>query len=101
MDILNQCGGSILNIFKPSNKNHRKGTVVGHLTPVEHNRLTVSETVTLDEYAGGYIEMMEFKNSARGQLTALGNKNALECNLDGFILAMKQKAYGTLASSEL
>ena len=77
--------------------------MVGHLTPVEHNQLTVSETVTLDEYAGGYIEMMEFKNSARGQLTALGNKNAMECNLDGIIkdMAIKQKAYGTLASSEM
>ena len=35
------------------------------------NRLTVSETVSIDERAGGYMEMVEYKNSARGHLIAL------------------------------
>ena len=29
--------------------NHGKGSVVGQLVPMEHNRLTVSETVSTDE----------------------------------------------------
>ena len=34
--------------FKPSPMNHGKGSVVGQLVPVEYNRLTVSETVSID-----------------------------------------------------
>ena len=64
MEILSQCGESTLRDFKPSCMNHGKGGVAGHLTPVEHNRLTVSETVSMDETAGGYMEKMEYRNSA-------------------------------------
>ena len=47
--------------------------------------------------------MMEYRNSARGHLIALETKNALECYLEEMIkgTTMKQKAYGTLASSEV
>ena len=45
---------------------------------MEINRLTVSETVSIDEPAGGYMEMMEDRNSARGHLIALENKSAME-----------------------
>ena len=41
--------------------NHGKGNVVGQIIPVEHNRLTVSETVSVDEPAGGYMEMLEYR----------------------------------------
>ena len=58
--------------------NHGKGNDIGQLIAVEHNRLTVSKTVSVDEPAGGYMEMMEYRNSARGQLIALENKNAME-----------------------
>ena len=68
MEILSQCGESSLQDFKPSSMNDGKGSVVGQLVPVEHNRLTVSETVSIDEPAGGYMEMMEYRNSARGHL---------------------------------
>ena len=34
--------------------NHGKRSVVGQLIPVEYNRLTVS----IDETAGGYMEML-------------------------------------------
>ena len=43
-----------------------KGSVVGQLIPVAYNRLTVTKTVSIDEPAGGYIEMLEYRNSARG-----------------------------------
>ena len=58
--------------------NHGEGSVVGQLVPVEYNRLNVSETVSIDEPAGGYMEMVEYRNSARGHLIALENKSAME-----------------------
>ena len=83
--------------------NHGKGSVVGQLIPVEHNLLTVSETVSIDDPAGGYMEMMEYRNSARGHLIALENKGAMEFYLGEMIQGtmMKQKAYGKLVSAEM
>ena len=44
---------------------------------------------------GGYMEMMEYKNSARGHLIALENKGAMEGYLEEMMQGtkMKQKAY--------
>ena len=64
MEILSQCGDSTLKDFKLSTMNHGKGSVVGQLVPVEYNRLIVSETASIDEPAGGYMEMLEYRNSA-------------------------------------
>ena len=103
MEILSQCGESTMKDFKPSPMNHGKGSVVGQLVPVEHNRLTVSETVSIDEPAGGYMEMLEYRNSARGHLMALEDKSAMEGYLETMMqgTTLKQKAYGTLVSSEM
>ena len=60
MEILSQCGEITMKDFKPSPMNHGKGSVVGQLVPVEYNRLTLSETVSVDEPAGGYMEMLEY-----------------------------------------
>ena len=60
MEILSQCGESTVKDLKPSPMNHGKGSVAGQLVPVENNRLTVSETVSIDEPAGGYMEMLEY-----------------------------------------
>ena len=80
--------------------NHGKGSVVGQLFLVEYSRLTVSETHI---NAGGYMEMVEYRNSARGNLIGLENKSAFEGCLETMIqgIRMKQKAYGTLVSSEM
>ena len=78
MEIFSQCGESTLKDFKPSPMNHRKGSIVGQLVPVEFNWLTVSETVSIDEPASGYMEMLEYRNSARGLLMALEDKSAME-----------------------
>ena len=103
MEILSQCVEGTLQDFKPSSMNHGKGSVVGQLVPVEYNRLTVSETVSFDEPAGGYMEMMEYRNSARGHLIAPENKSAMERYLEAMMqgTTLKQKAYGTLVSSEM
>ena len=83
--------------------NHGKGSVVGQLVPVDYNRLTVSETVSIGEPASGYMEMLECRNSARGLLMALEDQNAMEGYLDTMMqgTTLKQKAYGTLVSSEM
>ena len=83
--------------------NHGKGSVVGQLVPVEYNRLTVSETASFDEPAGGYMEMLEYRNSARGHLMALEDKSAMEGYWETMMqgTTLKQKAYGTLVWSEM
>ena len=89
--------------FKPSPMNHGKGSVAGQLTPVEYNRLTVSETVSIDEPTGGYMEMLEYRNSARGYVMALEDEKPMEGYLETMLqgTTLKQKAYGTLASSDI
>ena len=102
-EILSQCGESTMKDFKPSPMNHGNGSVVEQLVPVEYNRLTVSEIVSIAEPAGGYMEMLEYRNSARGHLMALEDKSAMEGYLETLMqgTTLKQKAYGTLASSEM
>ena len=103
MEILSQCGENTMKDFKPSPMNHGKGSVAGQLVPVEHNRLTVSETVSIDEPTGGYMEMLEYRNSARGYVMALEDAKAMEGYLETMLqgTTLKQKAYGTLASSDI
>ena len=103
MEILSQCGESRMKDFKPSPMNHGKGSVAGQLTPVEYNRLTVSETVSIDEPTGGYMEMLEYRNSATGYVMALEDEKAMEGYLETMLqgTTLKQKAYGTLASSDI
>ena len=103
IEILSQCGESTMKDFKPSSMYHGKGSVAGQLVPVEYNRLTVSETVSIDEPAGGYMEMLEYRNSARGYVMALEDKSAMEGYLETMLqgTTLEQKAYGTLASSEM
>ena len=103
MEILSQCGESTLQDFKPYPMNHGKRSVIGRLVLVKNNPLTVSETVSNDEPAGGYMDMMEYRNSARGNLIALENKSAMEGYLETMMQSttLKQKAYGTLVSSEM
>ena len=102
-EILSQCGESTLKDFKPSPMNHGKGSVVGQLVPVEYNRLTLSETVSIDEPSGGCMEILECRNSARGHLVALEDKSAMKGYLETMMqgTTLKQKAYGTQASSAM
>ena len=94
MEILSQCGESTLRDFKLSSNCLSKRSDLGQLVPVEYNRLTVSETVSIDERTGGYMEMMEYRNSARGHLIALENKSDMEGYLETMLqgITLKQKA---------
>ena len=103
IEILSQCGESTKKHFKPSPMNHGKGSVVGQLVPVEYNRMTVSETLSKDKPAGEYMELLEYRNSARGHLMALEDEIVIEGYLETMMQGntLKQKAYGTLALSEM
>ena len=103
VEILCQCGESTLGVLRPSCKDHGKGSIIGQLTPVEYNLLTASDTVSIDEPTGGSMSIVDYRSSARGNLIALNNKGAMECYLEKLIqgTTMKQKAYGTLVSSEM
>ena len=79
MEILSQYSESTLRDFRPSCMNHGKGNAIGQLTPVEYNRLTVLDTVSIDESAGGYMEMLNYKNLARENLIALEKDCSMEC----------------------
>ena len=65
--------------------------------------MTVSDNVSIDEPAGGYMEMLEYRNSARGNLIALEDKDTMEGYLETMMqgTTIKQKAYGTFVSSEM
>ena len=101
-EILSQCGESTLKDFKPSPVNHGKGSVIGgQLVPVEYNRLTLSETVSIDELVGGYMEVLEYRSSARGHLMALEDKSAMEGYLETMMqgTTLKQKSTRKRSSS--
>ena len=63
----------------------------------------MSETVSIDEPAGGYMEILKYRNSAKGHLMALEDNSAMEGYLETMMqgTTLKQKAYGNLASSEM
>ena len=102
MEILSHCGESTLRVYKPTSMNHGKGSVVGQLIPVEHNRLTVSDNVSIDEHAARYMETLEYRNSARGHLIALEDRGAMEGYPETMMqgTTIKQKANSRFVSSE-
>ena len=63
----------------------------------------MSDFVSIDEPANGYMEMLEYRNLARGHLMALEDQSAMEGYLDTMMqgTTLKQKAHGTLLSSEM
>ena len=103
LEIFSQCGESTVKDFKPSPMNHGKRSVVRQLVPVEYNRLKVSDTVSIDEPANGFMEMLEYINSARGDLMDLEDQSAIEGYLETMMqgTTLNQKAYETQVSSEM
>ena len=59
--------------------------------------------MSIDEPTGGYMEMLEYRNSTRGYVMALEDEKAMEGYLETMLrgTTLKQKAYGTQASSEI
>ena len=61
------------------------------------------ETLSIDEPASVYMEIVEYRNLARGNLMALEDTRAMEGYLEAIMqgTTLKQKAYETLVSSEM
>ena len=74
----------------------------GQLDVVEYSRITVPDSVHVGDPAGGYVEMLKARNSARGHLMAWNEKQAMQEYLkeltENSILNRKDK--GTVMSSE-
>ena len=83
MEIISQCGSGGLEDYRPSRTNIAKLKLEVQLDVVEYSRVTVPESVHMGDPAGGYVEMLKARNSARGHL-----------------MAWSEKEYGTVRSSE-
>ena len=70
---------------------------------VEYNRITVLESVHKGNAAGGYMEIVKARNSARGHLMAWHDKQAMQEYLKELETGsnLKRKKYDTVMSSEV
>ena len=102
MEVISQCGSGRLDDYKPSRTNMARMKLEGQLDVVEYSRITVPDSVHVGDPAGGYVEMMKARNSARGHLMAWNEKQAMQEYLK--VLTensnLKRKEYGTVMSSE-
>ena len=83
MEIISQCGSGGLEDYRPSRINMAKLKLEGQLDVVEYSRMTVPESVHMGDPAGGYVEMLKARNSARGHLMAWSEKRAMQEYLKG------------------
>ena len=102
MEVNSQCGASGLDDYKPSRTSVAKMKLEGQLDVIEYNRITVPESFHMGDPAGGYLEMVKARNSARGHLMAWHDKQAMQEYLKELIMGLnlKRKEYGTVMSSE-
>ena len=83
MEIISQCGSGGLEDYRPSRTNMAKLKLEGQLGVVEYSRITVPESVHMGDPAGGYVELLKARNSARGHLMAWSEKRAMQEYLKG------------------
>ena len=67
MEIISQCGSGGLDEYRPLRTNMARMKLEGQLDVVEYSRITVPESVYMGDPAGGYVEMLKARNSARGR----------------------------------
>ena len=78
MEVTSQCGSGGLEDYKPSRTNVAKMKLEGQLDVVEYSCITVPESIYMGDPAGGYMEMVKARNSARGHLMAWHDKQAMQ-----------------------
>ena len=102
MEIISQCGSEGLDDYMPSRTNMARMKLEGQLDVVEYSRVTVPESVHMGDPAGGYVEMLKARNSARGHLMAWSEKRVMQEYLKGLTEKsnLNRKEYGTVMSSE-
>ena len=101
MEIISQCGSGGLEDYRPTRTNMAKLKLEGQLDVVEYSRVTVPESVHMGDPAGGYVEMLKARNSARGHLMAWSEKRAMQEYLKELTenANLNRKEYGTVMSS--
>ena len=74
----------------------------GQLDLVEYSRITVTDSVHVGDPAGGYVEMMKARKSARGHLMAWKEKQAMQEYLRELTenSNLNRKEYGAVMSSD-
>ena len=102
MEVISQCGSGGLDGYKPSQTNMAWMKLKGQLDVVQYSRITVPGSVDVGDPAGGYVEMLKGKNSARRHLMAWNEKQAMKEYLRELteISDLNRKEYGTVMSSE-
>ena len=102
MEIISQCGSGGLEDYRPSRINMAKLKLEGQLDVVEYSRITVPESVHMGDPAGGYVEMLKARNSARGHLMVWSEKRVMQEYLKELTenSNLNRKEYGTVMSSE-
>ena len=78
MEIISQCGSGGLEDYRPSRTNMARLKLEGQLDVVEYSRVTVPESVHMGDPAGGYVDMLKARDSARGHLMAWSEKRAMQ-----------------------
>ena len=102
MEVISQCGSGGLDDYKPSRTNMARMKLEGQLDVVEYSGITVSDSVHVGDPAGGYVEMLKARNSARGHLMAWNEKQAMQEYLKELTenSNLNRKENGTVMSSE-
>ena len=102
MEVVSQCGSGGLDDYKPSRTNMARMRLEGQLDVVEYSRINVPDSVHMGDPAGGYVEMLKARNSARGYLMAWKEKQAMQEYLRELTenSNLNRKEYGTVMSSE-
>ena len=102
MEVISQCGYGGLDDYKLWRMNMARMKLEGQLDLVEYIRNTVPDSVHMGDPAGGYMEMLKARNSARGHLMTWSEKKAMREHLQELVEGsnLKRKEYGTVMSSE-
>ena len=78
MEVISQCGSGGLDDYKTSRTNMARMRLEGQFDVVEYSRITVPDSVHMGDPAGGYVEMLKARNSARGHLMAWNEKQVMQ-----------------------
>ena len=78
MEVISHCASGGLDDYKPLPTNLVRMKLEGQLGVVEYSRITIPDSVYRGDPAGGSVEMLNARSSARGRLMAWNGKNAMQ-----------------------
>ena len=102
MEVISQRGSTGLGDYKPSRINMARMKLEGKLGMVDYSRVSVPDSVHMGDPAGGYVEMLKARNSARRHLMAWSEKHAMQEYVKTLTddSNLNRKEYGTVMFSE-